>query len=107
MNRHARSLEHALQILGQEEYRRYIRAIYLYGSCARGNPKYDSDVDLFLQMEADTPKKLLRQMRLDVMPEEEGLPAVELKVNTGEGFSSSRQFNENIEREGKLLWERT
>lgn len=107
MSRHSKSLRHALRILAQEEYQKYIQAIYLYGSCARGRQKYNSDVDLLIKLDVETPKKVVRKMRLDVMPEEAGLPPVELKINMGEEFSSSRQFNENIKREGKLLWQRT
>lgn len=107
MNRHSKSLQHALQVLRQDKYAKYINAIYLYGSCARGTQKYDSDIDLLLMVQADTPKAILRQMQIEVMPEEIDLPPVELKISMGDTFSDSSQFNENIKRDGRLLWERT
>lgn len=106
MNKHAEALKYALQVLNNERYKKYIKAIYLYGSCARGEQKATSDVDLFLKVDIDTPQKVLLSMRNDVMPEDEFLPEVELKFSKSDQFSSCNQFSKNIERDGKLLWER-
>ena len=105
MSRHAQSLQHALDVLKQPEYKQYIRSIYLYGSCARKEQKYDSDVDLFLFLDNQAPDELIRRMRLDVIPHFT-LPEVEIKFSKTNEFSSSRQFSRNIERAGKLIWER-
>lgn len=103
--RHEQSLLHALDILKQECYKKYIRAIYLYGSCARGEQKYHSDVDLFLFLDDDVPDGVVREMRSEVVPHYT-LPEVELKTSKSDEFSSSYHFNKNIERDGRLLWER-
>ena len=105
MNRHEQSLIYALNVLKQKEYKQYISAIYLYGSCARGTQSFDSDVDLLIRLSDSTPKKLLRRMRVDVTPDI-SLPEVELKFYFGNTFSNSFQFNKNIEQEGILLWEK-
>lgn len=105
MNRHSQSLQYALRVLGQDKYKRYIRAIYLYGSCARGEQRYWSDVDLFVVLYPEIPKSVIRSMRIDVVPDS-NLPEVELKTSLSDNFSTSRQFNENMKKEGKLLWER-
>ncbi len=34
--RHEQSLLHALDILGSEYYKDFLKSVYLYGSCARG-----------------------------------------------------------------------
>ncbi|MBE5935025.1 MAG: nucleotidyltransferase domain-containing protein [Lachnospiraceae bacterium] len=106
MSRHAKSLANALEVLSCSEYKQYIEEIYLYGSCARGEQKYSSDVDLFIKVKEDTPQKVLLDMRRQVMPEDEKLPEVELKFSSTDNFSSSSQFNTNIKTEGKLLWRR-
>lgn len=46
-SKHAESLQYALDILLSDEYRSYIKAIYLSGSCARCEQTEDSDVDVF------------------------------------------------------------
>lgn len=105
MSRHSQSLQYALKVLRQPKYKSHIRAIYLYGSCARAQQKFSSDVDLFLFLDQDTPEQLIREMRLEVIPDY-SLPEVEIKYSKGEEFSSSYHFNRNIERDGRLLWER-
>lgn len=106
MGRHSKSLAYALRKLSEDRYKQYIYAIYLYGSCARGDFKHDSDVDLFLVLEPGVPRALIREMKWAVTPDDLELPAVELKTGTLGDFSNSRQFDENIRNEGKLLWKR-
>lgn len=105
-NRHSASLAYALKALNKEQYREYIDAIYLYGSCARGERNYDSDVDIFLKLSGDTPPDVVRKMKSDVIPDDYKLPHVELNYSRGDSFSVIPQFNKNIEKDGKLLWER-
>ena len=42
--------EYALKVIQSSCIKPYIQSIYLYGSCARGEEKYSSDVDLFLEL---------------------------------------------------------
>lgn len=105
--RHEASLLHALQILRQQPYRDFIRKIYLYGSCARGEQKYHSDLDLLLIVEPSMPNVLIRELKSRVMPDDDTLPEVELKVNKGEELSFSHQFTTNLKKDGVLLWNRT
>lgn len=106
MTRHTEALAYALNELGKEQYKQYIDAIYLYGSCARGTAKYHSDVDLFLQLKQDTPSSVIRAMKTDVNSGREELPVVELKTSTFGDFGCNRQFAENIKTEGMCLWKR-
>lgn len=105
MSRHEEALNYALQVLSQEQYKAFIYEIYLYGSCARGTQKFDSDIDLLIKIDENIPKDVLRKMRMDVIPDY-NLPEVELKFFKEDTFSSSPQFNENLKKEGILLWKR-
>ena len=78
----------------------------MYGSCARGEQKYDSDIDLFLFLDKDTPAETIRQMRLDVIPENYELPNVEIKYSMTDSFSTSKQFDMQLRKDAKLLWRR-
>ena len=106
MTRHEKSLQYALSVLTSERYRAYLDAIYLYGSCARGDQKYTSDVDLLLKLRKNVPADILRSMRVEATPEDWELPEVELKYFLGEQFSQSEQFDRNLREEGKVLWVR-
>lgn len=106
MTRHEKSLQYALSVLTGERYRAYLDAIYLYGSCARGDQKYASDVDLLLKLRETVPNGILRAMRVDATPDDRELPEVELKYCFGDRLSQSDQFDRNLREEGKLLWVR-
>lgn len=104
MDRHEKSLNYALSILTGNQYLPYLDAIYLYGSCARGEQKYASDVDLLLKLKADVPHNILRTMRSEATPDDWELPEVELEFFSGSHFSNSHQFNKNLEKEAVLIW---
>ena len=106
MTRHEKALQYALSVLTDERYSAYLDAIYLYGSCARGDQKYTSDVDLLLKLRKTVPSGVLRSMRVEATPDDWELPEVELKFFWGERFDGSEQFDRNIRKEGKLLWVR-
>lgn len=106
VTRHEKSLQYALSVLTSERYRAYLDAIYLYGSCARGDQKYTSDVDLLLKLRKTVPAGVLRAMRVEATPDDWELPEVELKYFWGDRFNQSEQFDRNVREEGKLLWVR-
>ncbi|WP_077611967.1 nucleotidyltransferase domain-containing protein [Clostridium sp. Marseille-P2415] len=104
MKRHMQSINSALKILCSEAYKPYIEAVYLYGSCARGDQKFDSDVDLLLQCNDKFTPAIGRRMRIDAMPDNWNLPEVELKFVYGDSWKTGRdQFSRNLEKEGVLL----
>ena len=48
--RQRNAAEYALRAIQSSCIKPYIKTIYLYGSCARGEEKHSSDVDLFLEL---------------------------------------------------------
>lgn len=104
MNRHQKSLNYALSVLQSEKYAGVVREAYLFGSCARNNYSYNSDVDLFLFLKKGTPQSMLCELKTDVTPDDYDLPEVDVKFSYGEQFSSIYQFEQNLRREAKLLW---
>lgn len=107
MGRHEQSLNFALDILCSDVYEPYIDAVYLYGSCARGNQRFNSDIDLLLQCSEKFTPDIGRKMRIDAMPDDWNLPEVELKFVMGEGWKTENdQFSRNLRKDGILLWER-
>lgn len=102
MSRHAKALKYALAVL-QNKYGDKIQSLYLYGSCARGDQQYDSDVDILVVSDTLT-KKEIHQMKLDVISDDYTLPEVELKITDGQ--ISDKWFLENIKKDGVLLWEK-
>lgn len=102
--RHEQSLLYALDVLKQDSYRQFVKAVYLYGSCARGSQKFHSDVDLFLFVSSAMTNSMIRMLRSEITPDDDTWPEVDLKISKCAEPTSSRQFNENLKKDGILLW---
>lgn len=108
MGRHLQAMNNAINILSSEPYINYIEAIYLYGSCATGKQKFDSDVDLLVQYNQKFIPQIGREMRIAVMPADVSQPDVELKfVNQEQWKCKGDPFSMNLRREGILLWKKS
>ena len=51
--RHQRTLNKYISSVLNNEFVKYINKIYLYGSCARNEQTFYSDIDLFVVLEED------------------------------------------------------
>lgn len=110
MNRHETALAYALGVIEGSPLVDFVKELYLYGSFARGDYKYSSDIDLFLVMEEDGKKyhSEIMQLKSDVTDAEnfEGVE-VDLKVTFGDAWKESNQFyHKNIRRDGRNIWTR-
>lgn len=106
MNKHRESLKHALLVMKKHHYKKYIRAIYLFGSCARKKQTVNSDVDIFVFVDDNMPTNLIADMRSEVNFFDINYPRVDVVVSSGSKFSDCKTFNKNLEKEAILLWER-
>lgn len=99
------ALEYAVKVLMGWEYKKCINSIILYGSCARGDFRSGSDVDLFILCNEGIDTRALRALRTEVIPVD--LP---IEVDLHFGFKplaeSQGIYYRNIEKEGIVLWER-
>ena len=77
--RHRETLTYALNVLRKSGLP--ISSIWLYGSCAKGAAKYNSDVDLavFLDGSMQDAKKI-RNVRCDCMALDADLPEIDVHV---------------------------
>lgn len=107
MSRHEKVCARALEILSGTPYREYMEAVYLYGSCARGTQRYDSDVDLLVQYNHRFTPQIGRSMRIAVTPEDMDQPEVELKFVNGDSWKRRQDpFSANLRKDGVLLWKK-
>ena len=104
-DRHKKALDQAVQKL-RTQFSNYVTAIYCYGSYARGEQKIWTEVDVMCVVMDDNTPGGIKKMRAEVIPEQYDLPEVDLKFSSGEEFSTSYRFNENIKKEGKLIWKK-
>ena len=102
-DRHKKALKHACCVLKEIPY---VRRIYLFGSCARGDETYQSDVDLFILTESGVSKDQLFDMKCKVISDDLSLPDVNLITADSLQKLTSVQFVNNIIKDGVLVWKK-
>lgn len=109
-NRQGRALQIALEKLKKTKIMDYKKELYLYGSMARGEATWRSDVDLFLVLdEAGRDnrelKKLIIYLKGNLTEDDMEAAEIDLKVVFGDAWKESNQvYYRNILREGKRIW---
>lgn len=106
-----RSIRHALHAIQDSSVAPFVRRIILYGSCARKEQRYDSDVDLLVELSNDLDENKYHSDVIaligSVNPSDISLPEVDLKVVVGDDWQKrSTLYFENIRKEGVILWEK-
>ena len=102
--------EYALRTIQSSCIRPYIKTIYLYGSCARGEEKYSSDVDLFLELSESFRsrpelKKYLYLLKSEVSSEELDDAESDLKIVVGDDWKRNKMlYYTNVRKEGIQIW---
>lgn len=108
--RHIRALRVAEEKIFQSKLANYVRELYLYGSMARGDIRWDSDIDLLLILEySEHDKRALKKeilyLKGSLTEDDINAPEVDLKVVFGDEWKTSNQtYYRNILEEGKRLW---
>ena len=111
--RHELALQSAKQKILQSKLSLYAKELYLYGSAARGQVRWDSDIDLLLvldpaQKNSKKIKKEIVYLKGTISDEELDAPEVDLKVVFVDGWRTSTQtYYKNIVQEGKKIWQKS
>ena len=104
--RQRNAAEYALRAIQSSCIKPYIKTIYLYGSCARGEEKYSSDVDLFLELSESFRsrpelKKYLYLLKSEVSSEELDDAETDLKIVVGDDWKRNKMlYYTNVRKEG-------
>lgn len=109
--RHQDAIYYAINQLKDYPLAPYIEAIYLYGSCARGEEKWSSDVDLciILKESVKTVHKyspLMHTMKGILSDDKIDSVEVDAKIFIGDEWKTSKTlFCENLRKDGKMIWQ--
>lgn len=110
--RHQKALEYALNQIKNSPIKEFIHSIWLYGSCARNEQKYNSDVDILIVVNATQKeffdiKKDIIFLKGNVSTLNASDPEVDLKIILNETFLfDTSLFLNNIRKDGLLIWKR-
>lgn len=108
--RHSNAIQYAVKNIKDSELQPYITDLILYGSCARKEQKYSSDIDLLLVLSEEFHKHKelrmpLRKLKSQVMTDDVEDPEVDLKIVVGRDWETNpMQYYKNIRKDGISLW---
>lgn len=108
--RHQHALRYAINMVQQSALKPYVKDLILYGSCARNEQKYSSDIDLLLVLdekflEDQTLRTPMRLLKSQVSTDDIEDPEVDLKIVVGDEWKSNHmQYFKNIRKEGISVW---
>jgi predicted nucleotidyltransferase len=104
------ALEYAIKMIEQSPVKKYISSIWLFGSCARDTQKFDSDVDLLVELDVTEDEfEEIRYnaiiLRGEVSPLEASAPEVDIKYTfKGSWEHKNTTFYNEVRKDGMLLW---
>ena len=103
--RSKKSIDYAISIIKESRIFPFVDKLLLYGSCARQDQRYDSDVDLFLvlkpNIDLDVYRDDLIRLKGDVSPVDFDLPEVDLHSTVGNVWETSNMlYYQNVKRDG-------
>lgn len=107
--RSQKSIDYAILKIKSSPLSPYVRALYLYGSCARNEQGFKSDVDLFMELDRSIPmpdfKESIILLKSQISPINEELPEIDLKVVIGDSWKNNTMlYYQNIRKDGINLW---
>lgn len=109
-DRSQKSIDYAIGKILESPVRPYVAALYLFGSCARGEQRYESNVDLLLELDPEIDKDKYCEDILLLMgrasPRDLSLPEVGMAVVIGDGWMTNEMLiYQNIRRDGINIWD--
>lgn len=103
--KHQIALDYAVKQL-KEKFSEVVNEAYLYGSCARGEESFRSDVDIVVFVKDGTDVPTIRRIRSDLCSDDYRIPEADVHVYSGflsEQDESSCYFI-NIRKDGKKIY---
>lgn len=108
--RHRQALDYAVAKIKSSILYPYVSRVYLFGSCARGDAGWESDVDLLLVLKEEFRehpelKKAMIHLKSEVITHDIADPETDLKIVIGDQWETDVSlFYDNIRKEGIELW---
>lgn len=108
--RHQKALNYAINQIRLSPLYPYLKELYLFGSCARNEQKWRSDIDLFMQLDDEVVKvehwkSEMFRLRSFVSSDELYEPECDLKIVLGpEWKENDMLFYKNVRKDGVRLW---
>lgn len=109
--RHKKAIEYAVNQIQDSPISPYVKGLILFGSCARREESWNSDVDLCLVLLPEVKEMVgfsrkIHELKGIISSDELDSVEVDLKIVVGDDWErSSTAFFENIRKDGIILWQ--
>lgn len=105
------SMQYAMKKIFESKIFDYIDAVYLYGSCARYEQRYDSDVDIAIELSEniniDSYKDEIFMLLSKISPVNSDIPDVDTKILIGSNWRCSPMlYYKNLSRDAIVLYKK-
>lgn len=108
--RHRNAIRYAVASIRESELAANVRDLYLYGSCARNQMRWGSDIDLLLVLDeavihVPDYRSKLRLLKSSIAEDFPDSVEADLKIVIGDAWQdNAMMFYKNIRTEGISLW---
>lgn len=106
-NKHNEAINYALDKIKKSSLSEYIQEVILFGSVARNEERFDSDIDLLLVLDNDAKfhKREILNLKSDVTSDELEAADVDLKITYNKNWRESTEtIFLCIRKDGIKLW---
>ena len=109
--RHIEAIDYAIRQIRQSPIAPCVENLILFGSCAREEARWNSDVDLCLVLRPEVKKidgfsRIIHELKGVISDDQPGSVETDLKVVVGDDWkTSSMLFFKNIRRDGISIWQ--
>ena len=108
--RHQELLSNTIRLIRESSIVPYIKDVILYGSCARQEEKWKSDVDLFIELEPEILNQEdiyeeFKNLCTQVRPSKISSPDVDIHFSYSDKWKTSNNiFYKQIRKDGISVW---
>lgn len=109
--RHKKAMTYALQKIQQSPIALYVKNVILYGSCARGEASWGSDVDLCVLLNEDVRKlpnyaQIIHLLKGTISEDDAHSAETDIKFVIGDEWQNSGMlYFKNLRKDGIPVWQ--
>ena len=102
-DRHKSAIEYAISVIAASPIS--AKRIILYGSCARSDADYDSDIDIVITVAEHTNETARQIRKLRSMIWRDDLPEIDIHVLSEQEYEHPQTtYTKEVRKDGVMLW---
>lgn len=109
-DRFTNGIKYVIDYINNSEVSAFIKGVYLFGSVAKGNNRFDSDIDILIYFSDNIKqipdyKRKIRMIKSDLSYINDDIPEIDVKIFIGDDWlTDMSQFCCEIRKDGIQIW---